>query len=107
MGLSLWVGVSWGWSLSRQVVDKDVPEFSRGMASGIKCLGSMRPGYGIRIASLATVMMEAWGGMDGAEIDHSVQWEALPDILLTNAHYIPLNLNPYTTVLSPQPRVSL
>lgn len=36
MGISLWVSVSWDWGLSRGVVDKDVPEFSRGMVSGIK-----------------------------------------------------------------------
>lgn len=69
MGLSLRVGVSWGWGLSRQVVDKDVPEFSRGMVSGVQYLRSKQPQHVIRIAFLATVMMEVQGWMNGAEID--------------------------------------
>lgn len=58
--------VSWGWGLSRQVVNKNVPEFNRGMVSGIKCLRPKRPRHGIRIASLTTVMMEAWRWMNRA-----------------------------------------
>lgn len=107
MGLSLWVSISWGWGLSRWVVDKDVPEFSRGMVSGIKCLRSEWPRHGIRISSLATARVEARRWMKRAEIDHRAQWEALPDTLLTNAHRVPLNLNPHITALSPQPHISL